>query len=187
MKTQINENVLELFVGDITEQTTEAIVNAANGSLLGGGGVDGAIHQAAGRGLMDECKKIRTEKLNGEELATGEAVLTKGYDLPAQYVIHTVGPVWKGNSEGEAEKLASCYRNALRIAAGNEIKSISFPSISTGVYRFPIEEAAVIALRTVVGFLKKQPFGYVAFTLFSDRDYRLYEAALNRIMQEEGR
>lgn len=187
MKTQINENVLELLVGDITEQTTEAIVNAANGSLLGGGGVDGAIHRVAGRGLMDECKKIRTEKLNGEELPTGEAVLTKGYDLSAQYVIHTVGPVWNGNSEGEAEKLASCYRNALSIAAGNGVKSISFPSISTGVYRFPIEQAAVIALRTVVDFLKKQPFGYVVFTLFSDHDYRLYEAALNRIMQEEGR
>ncbi|WNS80697.1 O-acetyl-ADP-ribose deacetylase [Domibacillus sp. DTU_2020_1001157_1_SI_ALB_TIR_016] len=187
MKTQINDNVLELMVGDITEQTTEAIVNAANGSLLGGGGVDGAIHQAAGHALMDECKKIRTEQLNGEELATGEAVLTKGYELPAQYVIHTVGPVWGGGSEGEEEKLASCYQNTLMLAADNGIKSITFPSISTGVYGFPIEQAAVVALRTVIDFLEKQAFGYVAFTLFSDHDYRIYEAAMNRVMQEEGR
>lgn len=187
MKTQINDNVLELMVGDITEQTTEAIVNAANGSLLGGGGVDGAIHQAAGHALMDECKKIRTEQLNGEELATGEAVLTKGYELPAQYVIHTVGPVWGGGSEGEEEKLASCYQNTLMLAAANGIKSIAFPSISTGVYGFPIEQAAVVALRTVIDFLDKQAFGYVAFTLFSDHDYRIYEAAMNRVMQEEGR
>ncbi|WP_309090809.1 O-acetyl-ADP-ribose deacetylase [Domibacillus sp.] len=187
MKTQINDNVLELMVGDITEQTTEAIVNAANGSLLGGGGVDGAIHQAAGHALMDECKKIRTEQLNGEELATGEAVLTKGYELPAEYVIHTVGPVWSGGSEGEEEKLASCYQNTLMLAADNGIKSITFPSISTGVYGFPIEQAAVVALRTVIDFLEKQAFGYVAFTLFSDHDYRIYEAAMNRVMQEEGR
>ncbi|MCM3789657.1 O-acetyl-ADP-ribose deacetylase [Domibacillus indicus] len=187
MKTQINDNVLELMVGDITEQTTEAVVNAANGSLLGGGGVDGAIHQAAGHALMDECKKIRTEQLNGEELATGEAVLTKGYELPAQYVIHTVGPVWGGGSEGEEEKLASCYQNTLMLAADNGIKSIAFPSISTGVYGFPIEQAAVVALRTVIDFLEKQAFGYVAFTLFSDHDYRIYEAAMNRVMQEEGR
>lgn len=187
MKTQINDNVLELMVGDITEQTTEAIVNAANGSLLGGGGVDGAIHQAAGHALMDECKKIRTEQLNGEELATGEVVLTKGYELPAQYVIHTVGPVWGGGSEGEEEKLASCYQNTLMLAADNGIKSIAFPSISTGVYGFPIEQAAVVALRTVIDFLEKQAFGYVAFTLFSDHDYRIYEAAMNRVMQEEGR
>lgn len=187
MKTQINDNVLELMVGDITEQTTEAIVNAANGSLLGGGGVDGAIHQAAGHALMDECKKIRTEQLNGEELATGEAVLTKGYELPAEYVIHTVGPVWGGGSEGEEEKLASCYQNTLMLAADNGIKSITFPSISTGVYGFPIEQAAVVALRTVIDFLEKQAFGYVAFTLFSDHDYRIYEAAMNRVMQEEGR
>ncbi|MEM1503924.1 O-acetyl-ADP-ribose deacetylase [Domibacillus sp. 8LH] len=187
MKTQINDNVLELMVGDITEQTTEAIVNAANGSLLGGSGVDGAIHQAAGHALMDECKKIRTEQLNGEELATGEAVLTKGYELPAQYVIHTVGPVWGGGSEGEEEKLASCYQNTLMLAADNGIKSIAFPSISTGVYGFPIEQAAVVALRTVIDFLEKQAFGYVAFTLFSDHDYRIYEAAMNRVMQEEGR
>ncbi|MCI2255840.1 O-acetyl-ADP-ribose deacetylase [Domibacillus sp. PGB-M46] len=187
MKTQINDNVLELMVGDITEQATEAIVNAANGSLLGGGGVDGAIHQAAGHALMDECKKIRTEQLNGEELATGKAVLTKGYELPAEYVIHTVGPVWGGGSEGEEEKLASCYQNTLMLAADNGIKSITFPSISTGVYGFPIEQAAVVALRTVIDFLEKQAFGYVAFTLFSDHDYRIYEAAMNRVMQEEGR
>ncbi|WP_050183204.1 O-acetyl-ADP-ribose deacetylase [Domibacillus robiginosus] len=187
MKTQINGNVLELIVGDITEQTTDAIVNAANGSLLGGGGVDGAIHQAAGHSLMDECKKVRTEKLNGEELETGEAILTKGYELPAQFVIHTVGPVWNGGAEGEEEKLASCYKNALQVAIENGIKSISFPSISTGVYRFPIEQAAVIALRTVTNFLENQSFGYVSFTLFSEHDYRIYEAAMNRVMQEEGR
>lgn len=185
MKTKINENTLELLVGDITAQKTEAIVNAANGSLLGGGGVDGAIHRAAGRALLDDCKKIRMEKLNGEELPAGEAVLTKGYDLPADYVIHTVGPVWNGGSEKEEEKLAGCYRNALALAVENEVKSISFPSISTGVYHFPVEQAAVVALQTIVDFLEKHSFGYVAFTLFSDHDYRIYEAALNRILQEE--
>ena len=185
LKTKINENTLELIIGDITEQETEAIVNAANGSLLGGGGVDGAIHQGAGRALLDECKKIRMEKLNGEELPAGEAVITKGYDLPAKWVIHTVGPIWTGGSDREEEKLASCYRNALNIALENNLKSISFPSISTGVYRFPIEKAAVIALRSVVDLLEKHSFGYVAFTLFSDHDYRVYEAALNRILHDE--
>ncbi|MET1031444.1 O-acetyl-ADP-ribose deacetylase [Domibacillus tundrae] len=187
MKTKINENTLELVVGDITEQTTEAIVNAANGSLLGGGGVDGAIHRAAGRALLDECKKVRAETLSGEELGAGEAVITKGHDLPAEWVIHTVGPVWNGGSDKEEEKLANCYRNALKLAMENNVKSISFPSISTGVYRFPIEQAAVIALQTVVGFLEEHSFGYAAFTLFSDHDYRIYEAALNRILQEENR
>ncbi|MCP3763341.1 O-acetyl-ADP-ribose deacetylase [Domibacillus sp. A3M-37] len=187
MKTKINENTLELVVGDITEQETDAIVNAANGSLLGGGGVDGAIHHAAGRAMLDECKKIRMEKLNGEELPAGEAVITKGHDLPADYVIHTVGPVWNDGSDGEEGKLAGCYRNALHLAVENGVTSISFPSISTGVYRFPIEKASVVALQAVVDFLEKHSFGYVAFTLFSDHDYRIYEAAMNRILQEENR
>ncbi|OES43393.1 O-acetyl-ADP-ribose deacetylase [Domibacillus iocasae] len=187
MKTKISENTLELVTGDITEQTTEAIVNAANGSLLGGGGVDGAIHRAAGRALLDECKKVRAETLSGEELRAGEAVITKGHDLPAEWVIHTVGPVWTGGSDKEEEKLANCYRNALKLAMENNVKSISFPSISTGVYRFPIEQAAVIALQTVVDFLEEHPFGYAAFILFSDHDYRIYEAAMNRILQEENR
>ncbi|WP_046175588.1 O-acetyl-ADP-ribose deacetylase [Domibacillus indicus] len=185
MKIEINDNKLELLVGDITRQQTEAIVNAANGSLLGGGGVDGAIHRAAGHELLDECKRVRMEKLNGEELPAGEAVITKGCELPADWIIHTVGPVWNGGTEKEEEKLASCYRNALKLAAEKELKSISFPSISTGVYRFPIEQASVIALQTVIGFLREHSFGSVAFTLFSEHDYRVYEAALNRVLQDE--
>lgn len=160
---------IKIIKGDITKLKVEAIVNAANKRLLGGGGVDGAIHRAAGPELLEECKK-----LGGCQ--TGEAKITKGYNLAAKYVIHTVGPVWQGGKNGEEGKLASCYRNSLKIAVENNIKSIAFPSISTGLYGFPIEKAAPIALREVKNFLEKnKTIREVIFILFSEKDYRIYK------------
>ena len=138
--------VIEVLQGDITKLEIDAIVNAANRSLLGGGGVDGAIHRAAGRSLLEECRT-----LNGCE--TGRSKITKGYNLPAKYVIHTVGPVWSGGNKQERELLKSCYQTALELARKNNIKTIAFPSISCGVYRFPIEEACKIAISTVKEYL----------------------------------
>jgi O-acetyl-ADP-ribose deacetylase (regulator of RNase III) len=136
---------VELIKGDITKLHVDAIVNAANTSLLGGGGVDGAIHRAAGKELVHECRM-----LNG--CKTGDAKITKGYNLPAKFVIHTVGPVWNGGNKKEEELLASCYRRSLEVAEQNDIKSIAFPCISTGIYRFPMEKAAEIAMREVDNF-----------------------------------
>jgi O-acetyl-ADP-ribose deacetylase (regulator of RNase III) len=185
----INNTKLSLIVGDITKQKTDAIVNAANSSLLGGGGVDGAIHRAGGRKILEECIKIR-EKQGGCE--TGEAVITTGGNLPAKYVIHTVGPVWRGGNKGqppapfdkgdrEAELLANCYTNSLKLAMENGIKTISFPAISTGVYGYPIEQAAIVALRAVIEFVKENDFlDEVVFVLYKQRDYDVYEKALNQ-------
>ena len=160
---------IKIIKGDITKVKTDAIVNAANKTLLGGGGVDGAIHRAAGPKLLEECKQ-----LGGCQ--TGEAKITKGYNLPAKYVIHTVGPIWHGGNYGEEEKLANCYRNSLKLAAENKIKSIAFPSISTGAYGFPIEKAAPIALEEVKKFLKKNnEVKEVVFVLFSDKDFQIYQ------------
>ncbi len=139
-------NRLDVIKGDITKQVIDAIVNAANSSLLGGGGVDGAIHRAAGPKLVMECMKLHGCK-------TGQAKITKGYRLPAKWVIHTVGPVWQGGNRGEDGLLADCYRNSLELAARYGIKTIAFPSISTGAYRFPVERAAVIAINEIKGFL----------------------------------
>jgi O-acetyl-ADP-ribose deacetylase (regulator of RNase III) len=153
--------------GDITQQTVDAIVNAANASLLGGGGVDGAIHRAAGPKLLAECRT-----LGG--CPTGEARITKGYDLPARHVIHTVGPVYGGRPE-DAHLLASCYTNSLDLARENGIKSIAFPAISCGVYGYPIQAAAEIAVNTCSGFLvKNASVQEIIFVLFSEADYSVY-------------
>lgn len=167
---------LSLLLGDITEQSVDAIVNAANPSLLGGGGVDGAIHRAAGPELLAECRK-----LNGCKV--GEAKITKGYNLPAKFVIHTPGPVWRGGNNNEAGLLANCYRNSLKLAVHNKIRTIAFPSISTGVYGFPIEKAARIALGISRDFLQTNPtLDKVIFVAFSQSDYNTYEATLHELV-----
>jgi len=176
MRANIGIATLELVKGDITEQDTEAIVNAANRTLLGGGGVDGAIHRAGGPEILEECKK-----LGGCE--TGDAKITTGGRLKAKYVIHAVGPVYRDGRSGESELLASAYRRSLEVAVEHGIKSIAFPSISTGAYRYPVVEAADIALRTVIGFLKENPQIELArFVLFDDQTYAAYQSALEALV-----
>lgn len=166
------KNRLSIHNGDITKLKVDAIVNAANKTLLGGGGVDGAIHRAAGSELLNECRK-----LNGCE--TGEAKITLGYNLPAKYVIHTVGPVWRGGNNKEAELLANAYINSLKIAAEKQFKTIAFPSISTGVYSFPISEAAKIALSETMRFLEKNEFPkIVIFCVFGKQSEEVYKNLL---------
>ena len=163
--------------GDITKiNDVDAIVNAANRTLLGGGGVDGAIHRAAGRKLLEECRT-----LNGCD--TGDAKLTGAYDLPCSHVIHTVGPVWHGGDHGEAELLSSCYRRSLQVAAEHGIRRIAFPSISTGVYHYPVKEAAKIAVGTVAEFLEEHPdaFDVVEWVLFDDNTMQVYEQAIAEV------
>ena len=163
---------IDVILGDITKLTVDAIVNAANTSLLGGGGVDGAIHRAAGRGLLDECRT-----LGG--CPTGEAKITKGYNLPAKWVIHTVGPVWHGGSHGEDELLASCYRNSLALAEKHGIRTIAFPAISTGVYGFPLERAARLAVKEVAGFLERNvTIEQVTFVCFDRYAHDVFAQAL---------
>ena len=173
---------LQAVLGDITKvEDLEAIVNAANNSLLGGGGVDGAIHRAAGPELLAECRT-----LHGCE--TGEAKLTRAYRLPCRYVIHTVGPIWHGGMNGEPELLANAYRNSLQCAVEHGIKTIAFPSISTGVYRYPVEQAAEIAVRTVRKFCNQHPqqLEIVRFVLFSEPVLKVYERAISNIDCSDG-
>ena len=169
---------IEVVEGDITELRVDAIVNAAKNSLLGGGGVDGAIHRAAGPELLQECRA-----LGG--CPTGEARITRGYRLPARHVIHTVGPVWSGGKRGEDELLASCYRNSLALAAQHGIRTVAFPAISTGAYGFPADRAAVIALREVRSFLAGNPaIEKVVFVCFGPEGLESYEAAMSAEGQE---
>ena len=165
--------MIRLVKGDITKVAdVDAIVNAANRTLLGGGGVDGAIHRAAGRGLRVECLKLRGCK-------TGSAKITKAYNLPCEYVIHTVGPIWHGGGKGEPEMLSACYRNSLRVAQENGIRRIAFPSISTGVFHYPVDRAAETAMIAVRQYLEDNPgsFDLVEWVLFEDFTYAAYENA----------
>jgi O-acetyl-ADP-ribose deacetylase (regulator of RNase III) len=167
---------IKLQQGDITKLQVDAIVNAANSSLMGGGGVDGAIHRAGGKQILEECIQI-VNRQGG--CKTGEAVITTGGKLPAKYVIHTVGPVWSGGKRNEEHLLANCYSNSLKIAANNGVKSIAFPNISTGVYRFPKEQAAEIAVKTVDAFLQlNKDIEEVIFICFDDENYGLYKQLL---------
>jgi O-acetyl-ADP-ribose deacetylase len=169
---------IDLIQGDITRLQVDSIVNAANRSLLGGGGVDGAIHRAAGPQLLEECKT-----LGGCE--TGQAKITGGYRLPARYVIHTVGPIYSGSRE-DSEQLVSCYRNCLQLAVDNGLESIAFPAISCGVYGYPIEEATGVALRTTCVFLVEHAApDHVVFVLFSERDLQVYQSELSRLILQE--
>ncbi|WP_205511191.1 O-acetyl-ADP-ribose deacetylase [Longitalea arenae] len=168
--------MVTLVKGDITKLAVDAIVNAANTSLLGGGGVDGAIHRAGGPAILEECKKIRA-KQGG--CATGKAVITTAGLLPAKFVIHTVGPVWNGGQQGERELLASCYRSSLQVAVANGVKTIAFPNISTGIYGFPKPEAAGIAIKEVQQYLADEnPLHEVFFVCFDDENYSLYKERL---------
>ncbi|MCJ7727502.1 MAG: macro domain-containing protein [Actinobacteria bacterium] len=176
-KYKIGNSILELFNGDITVYGTEAIANAANRRLSPGGGVSGAIHRAAGPQLWEECKK-----LGG--CNTGEAKLTSGYNLKAKYVIHTVGPVYS-SSISDPEDLKDCYKNCLLLASRNKIKSISFPSISTGIFGYPIKDASMIALKTIINFLKEHvEIELVRMVLFSNGDYNIYKSSLENILKD---
>jgi O-acetyl-ADP-ribose deacetylase (regulator of RNase III) len=173
----INDRI-EVVNGDITKIEADAIVNAANNSLLGGGGVDGAIHRAGGPAILEECRKI-VAKQGGCQ--TGEAVITTGGNLPAKFVIHTVGPVWNGGNNHEKEKLAHCYKNSLQLAVEHHCKTIAFPNISTGIYRFPKKEAALIAVSTVRDFLQNiKSLEKIIFVCFDQENYDFIKAELQK-------
>jgi len=184
MQRIINQAKLSVIQGDITQQATAAIVNAANSSLMGGGGVDGAIHRAGGPAILEECKQIVSKQ---GRLPTGKAVITTGGNLKAKHVIHTVGPIWHGGNKGEAELLESAYRESLRLAAEKHLASVSFPSISTGAYSYPIEQASRIAIRTVISFLRESITSVkeVVFVLFDSRTFDTYVSALSEIAEKE--
>lgn len=169
---------IELLKGDITKLTVDAIVNAANSSLMGGGGVDGAIHRAGGPAILEECRMI-VAKQGG--CKTGEAVITTGGHLPAKFVIHTVGPVWHGGKNDEQELLAACYQNSLNLALEHKLSSIAFPNISTGVYGYPKKEAADVAITSVSVFLKQHTFiSKVYFVCFDEENYQLYQSLIRQ-------
>jgi O-acetyl-ADP-ribose deacetylase (regulator of RNase III) len=165
-----------MVLGDITRETTDAIVNAANSSLLGGGGVDGAIHRAGGPSILAECRLLRQAR---GPLAPGDSVVTTAGLLPCRYVIHTVGPIWRGGEQGEPETLARCYGSSLALAVEHGLATVAFPSISTGVFGYPVARAAEVALCAVLDFLAEEPpLTLVRWVLFSDEDLRAYRAAL---------
>jgi O-acetyl-ADP-ribose deacetylase (regulator of RNase III) len=177
----INQAKLSIIKGDITQQATDAIVNAANSSLMGGGGVDGAIHRAGGPTILEECKQIVSRQ---GRLPTGQAVITTAGNMKTRHVIHTVGPIWHGGSQGEAKLLESAYRESLKLAAENKLSSLSFPSISTGVYSYPLDEASRIAVKTVASFLlETSSIKEVVFVLFDSRTFDAYAAALGEIKE----
>jgi O-acetyl-ADP-ribose deacetylase len=173
---------IRILQGDITQQATDAIVNAANSSLMGGGGVDGAIHHAGGPAILEECKKIVARQ---GRLPAGKAVITTGGRLKARYVIHTVGPVWRGGSSREADVLASAYRESLKLAAENNLSRLAFPAISTGAYGYPVEEAAEIAIQTTINFLKSEQTSIkeVVFVLYDRWTYEVYRKMLNELVK----
>ena len=172
----INEAKLSITQGDITTMNTDAIVNAANSGLMGGGGVDGAIHRAGGPAILEECKKIVSRQ---GRLPTGQAVITTGGKMKTRHVIHTVGPIWRGGGQGESDLLASAYFESINLAAENNLSSIAFPSISTGVYGYPVVEASRTAIKTVASFLQKSTsIKEVVFVLFNAEAYDAYASAL---------
>jgi O-acetyl-ADP-ribose deacetylase (regulator of RNase III) len=176
-----NGKSLEFTSGDITREVTDAIVNAANSSLMGGGGVDGAIHAAGGPEILEECRRIRQEQ-HKEGLPTGRAVATSGGRLQAKHVIHTVGPVWQGGAQGEAEKLASCHKESVRAADGLKLASVAFPAISTGVYGYPLEKAAAVAVKAAAEALRSAAHvKRVRFVLFGEAAYSAYVAAAENV------
>ena len=185
MEVKINQAKLVIIQGDITKQDTDAIVNAANSSLMGGGGVDGAIHRAGGPVILEECKQIVARQ---GRLPTGKAVITTGGDLKARYVIHTVGPVWHGGNKGEHELLASAYGESLKLAGENHLYSISFPSISTGAYGYPVNKASRVAIGAVIDSLRESITSVreVVFVLFDSRTFRVYSSALEGIIGTRG-
>lgn len=172
--------VIEIIKGDIVKLQVDAIVNAANSSLLGGGGVDGAIHKAGGKQILEECIQIRNRQGGCE---VGEAVITTGGNLPAKFVIHTVGPVWNGDKNEKQKLLANCYYNSLKLAVQNNINTIAFPNISTGIYHFPKKIAAKIAIETVQNFLDNKTFEKIIFICFDDENYNLYNEYLTPIIK----
>ncbi len=171
---------IELIQGDITEISADAIVNAANTSLLGGGGVDGAIHRKGGKQILEECIQIRNRQGGCK---TGEAVITTAGNLPAKFVIHTVGPVWIGESKESEILLANCYRNSLELAIQNNVSTIAFPNISTGIYHFPKEKAAEIAIETVSSFYQKEKLKKVIFVSFDSENYTIYQKRLINLIK----
>ena len=179
-EVRINQTQISIIQGDITRQSTDAIVNAANSSLMGGGGVDGAIHRAGGPAILEECKQIVSRQ---GRLPTGKAVITTGGNLKARFAIHTVGPIWHGGNKGEPALLASAYQESLKLAAENNLSSISFPSISTGAYGYPVAEAAKVALGTVATFLKEgvTSIKEVVFVLFDSVTFNSYSLVLGEI------
>lgn len=179
--TDNNNTKIEVFRGDITTTQVDAIVNAANSSLMGGGGVDGAIHAAGGPSVLQECKVIREKQ---GECPTGEAVITGAGNMPSKHVIHTVGPVWHGGQQNEPQLLANCYRNALQLAMDYGCKAVAFPNISTGIFGYPKDAAATVAIGAVLDFISQHPtaFEKVVFVCFDDENYGLYEAGLREVL-----